>query len=44
MLKTLKKLTKEILWRLLLFNTNFCLTNMDHYVLGFPKEGHFNEQ
>ena len=34
MLKTLKKLTKEILWRLPI-NTKFCLTNLD--VLGFPK-------
>ena len=34
MLKTLKKLTKEILWRLPI-NTKFCLTNLD--ALGFPK-------
>ena len=34
MLKTLKKLTKEILWQLPI-NTKFCLTNLD--ALGFPK-------
>ena len=34
MLKTLKKLTKEILWALPI-NTKFCLTNLD--ALGFPK-------
>lgn len=34
MLKTLKKVNKEILWALPI-NTKFCLTNLD--ALGFPK-------